>query len=530
LCLLCQSTPTDGANSVRKTQQIFSVFFGRVVRKVPKNCGDADDGTRKMIVRCTSRGIDHHAGRVIGNAGNALVVRSEEQQNTKPNHNNNKSNDNHHPIIIIMAAAVLRDNFHKLLAIACVIFVVNISQLWMTTNGVLSSASLPSSSSSSTSSSRTLENLFLRTSSGGGPPQQQLQEQQLLQEPPPPAMEEEEEGELLAAPPPPLPRYRTLPARDGKVRVLRGDHIYYRDHDISWDSSPIVIESHKLIFFTIPKVGCTVWKQLFRRMMGHADWSSQDDQRGLPHNPATNGLVYLSDLDLDRANHIMKSPDWTRAIMVRDPKQRLLSAFLDKSVRNFHQHIIDRCCPLDQSCVPDAQTMPGFLRLCRRCADDHWRPQNDRVDDKFWPYMDVVLHVEQAANDAEQLLRRINAYDEYGASGWGQTGTSTIFQRGDGGVHSNFVEWQVWKWYTPAIEEQVVQFYQQDYDHPLFQFDPTTCLTCINDSDTNIDTDHGGGTTITTDQTMEKKDRGGAGGPNGSTTATAIATQTKKKT
>jgi hypothetical protein len=202
-----------------------------------------------------------------------------------------------------------------------------------------------------------------------------------------------------------LPRYRQIPPRVPGIQkdiVKPGDFIYYRNH-ASWDSAPVVIESHKLIFFTVPKVGCTVWKQLFRRMMGQQDWLSQDYSKLLPHNPEKNGLKYLYHYTTEQASVMMTSPEWTRAMMVRDPKERLLSAFLDKSVRNDHKHIIDKCCP-DKSCVDGAQTITGFLELCLRCHDDHWRPQNRRVDLKYWPYIDHILHVESAVQDAEMLL------------------------------------------------------------------------------------------------------------------------------
>ena len=168
-----------------------------------------------------------------------------------------------------------------------------------------------------------------------------------------------------------------------KKFVSKNDYIYKRKRT-SWDSAPIVIESHKLVFFTIPKVGCTVWKQLFRRMMKLDDWSSQDDVKGLPHNPETNGLKYLNDYSTEEASIMMTSPEWTRAIMVRDPKIRFLSAFIDKAIENDHSHIKNKCCK-DGSCIDDALTLGGFLDLCHTCKDEHWHPQNDRVDQKYWP-------------------------------------------------------------------------------------------------------------------------------------------------
>jgi len=279
----------------------------------------------------------------------------------------------------------------------------------------------------------------------------------------------------------------TRPVRDF---VKKGDYVYYRQNgkdgngggsSWGWDTSPIVVEKYRLVFFTIQKVGCTVWKQLFRRMTGYDDWTSQDGTTYLPHNPEVNGLKYLWDYSLEDASAMMTSPNWTRAVMVRDPKERFLSAFLDKAVGNFHSHIINRCCR-DGSCVEGAQTISGFLKLCQKCQDGHWRPQHDRMEPKYWPYVDEVLHVESAADGAERLLRRIGAWEEFGASGWGPYGNQSIFQSkgtvGGAGTHATWAQWQAWKWYTPETEARVEGFYQSDYENPLFNFTRGVCLTC----------------------------------------------------
>ena len=273
-----------------------------------------------------------------------------------------------------------------------------------------------------------------------------------------------------------------IPPRPVGIRkdlVKPGDFIYYRDPS-RWDSAPIVLESHKLIFFSIPKVGCTVWKQLFRRMMGYDDWLSQNYKMWLPHNPETNGLKYLYDYTTEEASEMMTSLEWTRAMMVREPKQRFLSAFLDKSVSNDHQHIISKCCK-DKSCVEDAQTIEGFLKLVGTCHDDHWRPQHLRVDFKYWPYIDMVGHVENATAFSKDLLQRIGAWDEYGASGWGEDGNATIFQSkgtSGAGVHATWAQWKVWKWYTPESELKVEEFYRGDYENPVLNFTHYECFTC----------------------------------------------------
>ena len=271
------------------------------------------------------------------------------------------------------------------------------------------------------------------------------------------------------------------PRQPGIVKELvkNGDYIYFNNQHARWDSAPIVLKSHKLLFFTIPKVGCTVWKQLFRRMMGYDDWNSQDD--GLPHNPGNNGLKYLYHYSLEEASEMMTSPEWTRAIMVRDPKMRFLSAFLDKSVSNDHKHIIQRCCP-DKSCVDEAQTIPGFLRLVQLCDDAHWRRQHERVEFKYWPFMNFVLHVETASQDARKLLEKIGAWDEFGKTGWGKDGTLPIFGSTDSsaaGEHATWSQWKVWQWYNNESEKLVEEHYQSDYMNPLFGFERGTCLTCV---------------------------------------------------
>jgi hypothetical protein len=107
----------------------------------------------------------------------------------------------------------------------------------------------------------------------------------------------------------------------GKTKTIPVEPSDYIYQDV-W-SAPIVIESHKLVFFQVAKVGTSMWKRLFRRMMGEPDWHD-----AMPHDPNTNGLKFLNQYSLQEATYMMNSPDYTRAIFVRDPKDRLLSAFL----------------------------------------------------------------------------------------------------------------------------------------------------------------------------------------------------------
>jgi hypothetical protein len=281
-----------------------------------------------------------------------------------------------------------------------------------------------------------------------------------------------------------------------------------------FDTDPIVVEKFKLVFFTIRKTGCTVWKQLFRRMMGYDDWRTFSDSG----NYRTNGLVYLHSYFHDNNNtnnnlttpqaaatHIMNSPDYTRAMFVRDPKERFLSAYLDKAVRN--PEYFDRyCCrrrgpkrTLKPECrrrrgngngsttttnntKPPYTEFTNFVALTRGdfCRDSHWGLQSDRVEAKYFPLLDFLGHLETAHRDAKVLLQRIGAWDDYGKSGWGLHGNESIFEstsfvlhktrrnttttQDDDDSKSRFLA----KYYTPELESEIEERYARDYERPEF--------------------------------------------------------------
>lgn len=76
---------------------------------------------------------------------------------------------------------------------------------------------------------------------------------------------------------------------DGLLLVDPDDYVYKRNMD-HYDAAPIVVPEYKLLFFSVPKVACTTFKLLFRRMKGISNWAKQDADLVLPHNPEHNGL------------------------------------------------------------------------------------------------------------------------------------------------------------------------------------------------------------------------------------------------
>ena len=258
--------------------------------------------------------------------------------------------------------------------------------------------------------------------------------------------------------------------------VEYGDSIYRKG---DWDGAPIVLKDYKLLFFTSAKVGCTVWKQLFRRMQGADDWNVQGTPQLLPWNPQTNGLVYLYHYDRATASHMLTSPDWTRALFVRDPKERFVSAHLDKA---FHDTFLrDKCCRRrhqknndddDDDCVgPARASAANFLRLIvRTCPNPHWQPQSQRIQErKYWPLINFVGHMETVDGDAERLLRKIGAWEEFGASGWGKNGDEAIFCKsgGAGREHATGAASKLREYISPELEKELDEFYKDDYESPF---------------------------------------------------------------
>ena len=242
--------------------------------------------------------------------------------------------------------------------------------------------------------------------------------------------------------PPPIAstNHYATPTKSNDLQVLKTDKIMLPNKK-DWDSSPVVVEELKLIFFTVPKVACTTWKQLFRRIRGAANWKHQTPK--VPHNPATNSLVYLNQFNTSFVEKVMQDPTWTKAIFVREPKLRFLSAFLDKAVSHRGLFVRDKCCartdelrrqcsntPSCQKCVKDAgQNLTNFYTLIKTCHDSHWEAISSRIDEKYWKYINYVGKMETIDRDGTRLLKRLgDAWETYGKSGWGKDGQSSMFE------------------------------------------------------------------------------------------------------
>jgi hypothetical protein len=260
------------------------------------------------------------------------------------------------------------------------------------------------------------------------------------------------------------------------------------------DNDPFVVESHKLIFFTIPKNSCTEWKKIFRRIKGYPDWKTVQ-----PHHPDTNGLTYLGSYSREKQREFMTSPEWTRAIFVREPMERLLSAYLNKGLSE-ERYVKKFCCGIrpqeddegrlielqrleqeKEQCVPlvpwetqptrDTFTFETFVdNFMNQCNDKHWRPQSKRMNPKNWKFLNFIGRFDDLHGDAKRLLERVGAWEEYGSNGWGEFGNLSMFEKQRTGVSNTHSRDHLLEFYNPRVAKKVLEYLEGDYTNPWLNF------------------------------------------------------------
>mmetsp|Transcript_790 Transcript_790/g.1756 ORF Transcript_790/g.1756 Transcript_790/m.1756 type:complete len:389 (-) Transcript_790:64-1230(-) len=294
-----------------------------------------------------------------------------------------------------------------------------------------------------------------------------------------------------------LPGAKTFYGIDKKNGIDWSDQIFRRT---GWDIDPIVLESHKLLFFSVPKIACTEFKMLLRRMMGFPDWKKVGSKSEKLHDPNRNGLRYLGSFPRRKQEEFMISEDWTRAIFVRDPRERLLSAYIDKGLSRYKEsknvtggYVKSKCCnfkrplpnpklqnnkrvelelyrrclplsPLEKDTTEDTFPFRYFVdKFMAHCRDPHWEPQSNRLKAANWKKINFVGHFDNLKEDAHQLLRKIGAFEEFGL-GWGPE-NKTIFEK-NLVLHATSSKDKLHRYFhgnSTELETIVLKYYRNDY-------------------------------------------------------------------
>ncbi|CAM9911145.1 unnamed protein product, partial [Ectocarpus fasciculatus] len=91
----------------------------------------------------------------------------------------------------------------------------------------------------------------------------------------------------------------------------------------------VILREEGIIYCPIAKVASAEWKRSLRWMVGIEDWMGNHTNL---HAAGKNGLERLQDWGLEGITWALESDRYFRFVVVRDPAERLVSAFLNKCV------------------------------------------------------------------------------------------------------------------------------------------------------------------------------------------------------
>ena len=89
------------------------------------------------------------------------------------------------------------------------------------------------------------------------------------------------------------------------------------------------------------------------------------------------------------------------------------------------------------------------------------------MERKFYPRINFVGHLETAKWDIKRLLDALhpNAWETYGASGWGEHRNESMFESSATVKHSTGAVDRLSEHYTKGVEGRVERLYAIDYDN-----------------------------------------------------------------
>ncbi|KAJ8283133.1 hypothetical protein COCON_G00056520 [Conger conger] len=132
-----------------------------------------------------------------------------------------------------------------------------------------------------------------------------------------------------------------------------------------------VCDKHKILFCQTPKVGNTQWKKVLIVLNG-AFSTVEEIPENLVHDHEKNGLPRLSSMSEEGIQHRLSS--YFKFFIVRDPFERLISAFKDKFVSNprfepWYKHHIGPAIvrKLDRQFGDHVIHWLSFAELCAPC-------------------------------------------------------------------------------------------------------------------------------------------------------------------
>ena len=182
---------------------------------------------------------------------------------------------------------------------------------------------------------------------------------------------------------------------------------------IFWDRGTVSASQHfKLVFCPIPKTGCSKLNMLFLKLAKLPFIYADMGELHAFHYKNSTTLIHQlpKSVQLEAAG----SNEWIRAVVLRDPVERLVSGFLDKMVlqtlNGISQPDKNYGFPKSTFFEPHAEDFYRFLQyhdIWKR--EHHFRPQSDfcgfsEVGNNFWERVLVYTEVGSVMDDLTASL------------------------------------------------------------------------------------------------------------------------------
>ncbi|KAF7660290.1 hypothetical protein LDENG_00283900, partial [Lucifuga dentata] len=179
-----------------------------------------------------------------------------------------------------------------------------------------------------------------------------------------------------------------------------------------------VEDNYKLLYCQVPKAGCSNWKRTLMVLAGQAS-----DAQSIKHNTVHYGK-HLKTLDsFDQQGIMRRLETYTKVIFVREPLERMVSAYRDKfeNPNKYYHKLFGK--PIISKYRPNASqaalstgngvTFPEFVQYLLDVhrpvgMDIHWEPANQLCNPCLLDY-DITGKFENMEEESNYLLRMAGA-------------------------------------------------------------------------------------------------------------------------
>lgn len=222
----------------------------------------------------------------------------------------------------------------------------------------------------------------------------------------------DEECERIAPLVPRPARRARKPEIEAKTKVVAPNGVTSMLKSLRWQQSHcnlVLMRNHRLVFCPIPKVACSNWKITLRHTIGYTGYDEN-----IAHDRTANGLTYLHTIPKPQRALWLLRPDVTRAVFVRNPWTRLLSAYRSKIEGRSIGNLPNRTRNYFQRCIIEQMgggpvSFEEFVTFLEQTPlsqmNEHWMPQYliaglDEIKYNF------IGKMETLEEDAILLVRR----------------------------------------------------------------------------------------------------------------------------